>query len=181
MAVKRFKASAAEKLERRPYTLEEVAMIYDKAPDDFWRYMILGGFYTGLRLGDLICLSWSAVDWEQNRIHLTAIKTGRVLHIPLAKPLRSLLKALKVKAGKVSPTNPIWPKQAKHYQAQGARRFSHVFYSRILYPCGLVPQRNGKRSKTSRAGSQRSFPSTSCTNDGRSHTNSRTRTTSKSR
>src|SRR5256885_4310839 len=51
MAVKRFKASAAEKLERRPYTLEEVALIYDKAPDDFWRYMILGGFYTGLRLG----------------------------------------------------------------------------------------------------------------------------------
>jgi len=50
MAVKRFK-SPAEKLERRPYTLEEVALIYDKAPDDFWRYMILGGFYTGLRLG----------------------------------------------------------------------------------------------------------------------------------
>src|SRR5258705_8658402 len=45
MAVKRFKASAAEKLKRRPYTLQEVASIYDKAPDDFWRYMILGGFY----------------------------------------------------------------------------------------------------------------------------------------
>ncbi len=159
MAVKRFKASAAEKLERRPYTLEEVALIYDKAPDDFWRYMILGGFYTGLRLGDLICLSWGAVDWERNQIHLTAIKTGRVLHIPLAKPLLSRLKALKVKAGKVGPSDPIWPKQAKHYQAQGARRFSHVFYSQILYPCGLVPLRNGKRSKAGRAGSSVTFHS----------------------
>jgi len=136
-----------------------VSLIYDKAPDDFWRYMILGGFYTGLRLGDLICLSWGAVDWERNQIHLTAIKTGRVLHIPLAKPLLSRLKALKVKAGKVGPCDPIWPKQAKHYQAQGARRFSHVFYSQILYPCGLAPQRNGKRSKAGRAGSSVTFHS----------------------
>ncbi len=132
MAVKRFKASAAEKLERRPYTLEEVALIYDKAPDDFWRYMILGGFYTGLRLGDLICLSWGAVDWEHNQIHLTAIKTGRVLHIPLAKPLLSRLKALKVKAGKVGPSDPIWPDQAEEYQIQDARGFSQAFYEQIF-------------------------------------------------
>ena len=81
------------------------------------------------------------------------------MHIPLAKPLRSLLKALKVKAGKVSPSDPIWPKQAKHYQTQGARTFSQTFYEEILHPCGLVPQRNGKRKKANRTGSSVTFHS----------------------
>ena len=90
------------------------------------------GTYIVNWLHYLICLPWGAVDWDHNQIHLTTIKTGRVLHIPLANPLRSLLKALKVKAGKVGPSDPIWPDQAEEYQIQDARGFSQAFYEQIF-------------------------------------------------
>ena len=54
MPLKKFKESAKEKRARRAFTVSEIKTLHDKAPDQFWRYMIVSGFYSGLRMGDLI-------------------------------------------------------------------------------------------------------------------------------
>ena len=56
-------------------------------------------------------------------------------------------------------SDPIWPEQAKQYQAQGALRFSQTFYEQILYPCGLVTLRDGRQKKAGRAASSVTFHS----------------------
>ena len=50
-ATVRLKPRKGERVRKRPFTLAELRLIYQKAPDDFWRYMVLGGFYTSQRMG----------------------------------------------------------------------------------------------------------------------------------
>lgn len=135
---------------RRAFTLEELKTLYQKAPDDFWRYMLLAGFYCGQRMGDLITLPWGAVDFEQNQIRMIAAKTGKTLTIPLRAELGACLNKLRLKAGTVKPSDPIWPEHARKYAERGAGVFSNEFYDEILLPAGLVPPRShhAKKSKT---------------------------------
>jgi len=141
------------KIIRRPFTTEELQKLWTAAPDKFWQYMNHGGLYTGLRMGDLICLAKDEIDLRTNRLKLTTIKTGAVVEIPIAAPFRRILEPLVKKAkGKY-----LWPKQAELYQRPcvGAGPFSNQFYEKVLYPAGLVPKRthlaskdaNGKRKK----------------------------------
>lgn len=162
LPVKTFKAGRDEQSRRRrAYTVEELKLIYSKAPDDFWRYMILGGFYCGLRLGDLICLRTASVDFEQSAIRLVASKTGRTLHIPLAAPLRALLEELRSKGHLAKPGDYLWPEQAKHYLAKGSGSFSNEFYNLVLAPCGLVRMRLNKQAAKQGRAAQREIVSVS--------------------
>lgn len=76
----------AEKGRRRGFTLEQVKAIYDRASDS-WRGMILLGFYSGQRIGDLARLTWQNIDLTKEEIRLTTSKTGRMMVIPMASPL----------------------------------------------------------------------------------------------
>jgi integrase len=141
------------KSKRRAFTLAELKTIYEKCPSDFWRYMVLGGFYTGQRMGDLICLPWAAVDFERGQIRLTQRKTGKAVTVPLADNLAALILKLKRKAGAVKTSDAIWPEQCRRYQQYGASPFSGEFYDEVLLPAGLVTarawpsdQRNGERT-----------------------------------
>lgn len=88
-----------DKDKRRAFTLAELKTVYEKAPNDFWRYMVLGGFYTALRMGDLITMPWGAVDLDGGVINLTTRKTGTSMHIPVHPKFRVMLANLKRKAG----------------------------------------------------------------------------------
>jgi integrase len=94
-----------------------------------------------LRLGDLICLRWGAVDFQAGFIRTMMAKTHKPIAVPMAAPVQAMLGELHKKAGKVKPTDFIWPKEAKAYQESGAGQFSNEFYSEVLVPCGLVPVR----------------------------------------
>lgn len=131
---------------RRPFTLDELATVYKKAPNDFWRWMILSGFYCGQRMGDLICIVWGAIDFEAKLVRLTAQKTGTALKIPLHPRLEGFLLTIKPKI--VKPSAPIWPAECKLYSEHGAGEFSKQFYEDILLPAGLVPKRTHKAKKT---------------------------------
>ena len=144
--VKMLKQSRAEKARKRAFTLDELKTIFAKCPDDFWRFAVLGGFYTGQRLGDLVCLSWGAVDLEECILRLTQGKTGRGVQVPLRPAFRELLAARRAQAGKVKPDAYLWPEQAERYQRGGAGPFSNQFYE-ILAECGLVPARSHKTKK----------------------------------
>jgi integrase len=146
-AVPHYKASRREAVQRRAYTLDEVKTMHGKAPDDFWRYMILGGFFTGLRMGDLICLTWANIDRAANMLRLTDAKTGKHLKIPIASNLRQLLDELRTKAGKVKESDFIWLKQSAQYLSEGAGGFSNEFYDEVLLPAGLVEKRTKKKKK----------------------------------
>lgn len=129
---------------RRPFTLEELRLLHAKAPNDFWRYMVVAGFLTGQRMGDLISLTWASVDLPRRTIHLRQNKTGVTVHIPMAPALERMLLDLRSK----SPTGagPIWPTEAALYAKHGSKAFSPVFYD-LMATCGLVTPREHKQSR----------------------------------
>jgi integrase len=153
-SAKSLKLTKDSKAIRRAFTLLELKTLYTKAPNGFWRYMVLAGFYLGQRMGDLITLPWGAVDFEQGMVRLTTSKTGRPMQIPLRAELGTLLAELKREAGAVKPADPIWPEQARRYAEQGAGVFSNEFYEEVLLPAGLVLPRShhSKKSEGGRAG-----------------------------
>jgi len=157
--IKIFKAQKNEKVQRRSFTVEECKMIYEAAPTAFWKYMILGAAYTGLRMGDLINVRWSNVDLESRMLRLQPDKTDdKFVEIPLRSAFHAMLAQMKLKAGKVKPSDYLWPDEAEKHATYKSKSgyFSNQFYSLILEPCGLVPKRtaahkakpdsNGKRA-----------------------------------
>lgn len=146
-AVKMFRAGKDEETSRRSFTLQELQLLHQRAPSDFWRYMILGGFFTGLRLGDLATMRWGNVDFGANAIRIQPRKTRKnpkTLFIPLRKPLRDALEA-KARQNRTTPAKePIWPAEAAEYEAHGATEFSQQF-TEILAMCGLATKRLNKQ------------------------------------
>ncbi len=154
--VKMLKQSRAEKARKRAFTLDELKTIFAKCPDDFWRFAVLGGFYTGQRLGDLVCLSWGAVDLAENVLRLRQGKPDKPVQVPMRPAFRTLLAALRATAGKVKPDDFLWPAHSERYQRGGAGPFSNEFYQ-ILSTCGLVPARSHK-AKEGKAGPRQVTP-----------------------
>lgn len=106
--VKPYKANRSEKIQRRAFTLAEVKLMLEKAPDEFWRYMVMGGFFTGLRMGDLISLTWGNVDLEAKFIRQVTVKTSTRIAIPIRNThFLELLVKHKRAAGKVKQTDPL--------------------------------------------------------------------------
>jgi integrase len=152
--VKKFKASKREQRVRRAFTLAEINTMHAIAPNDFWRYMIHGGFFTGLRMGDLICATWANFDFDGNMLRITAAKTGGTVSVPLAPSFKAVVEGLKKKAGRVKGSDYVWPEQAEHYLTRGAGRFSNEFYDEVLLKCGLVQKRTKKKKKQGRDGAR---------------------------
>ena len=151
LQVKRFKDNQGEKQSRRAFTLTEVKLLYEKAPSLFWRYMILGAFHTGLRLGDLVCMKWGAIDFNANVIRLIAGKTDRPLQIPITPSLKNVLLEVKAIASSTKPTAFLWPDEAAQYEKHRAGVFSNQFYDEILTPAGLATARNKHGGKKGRS------------------------------
>jgi integrase len=135
------KLNKDSKATRRAFTLAELQTLFKKCPSNFWRYMVLAGFYTGQRMGDLICLPWGAADFAQRQIRLVQSKTGKSVTVPLRTELEVLLKKLRAKAGKVKASDFIWPAEAQRYQQYRSGPFSNEFYDEVLLPAGLVAKR----------------------------------------
>jgi integrase len=145
------KLTKDSKAVRRAFTLAELKTLYEKCPSDFWKFMVLAGFYCGQRMGDLICLPWGAVDFAQNQIRLVQGKTGKSIAVPLRAELGAFLQKLRRKAGTVKPADPIWPNEASQYAERGAGVFSNQFYDEVLLPAGLVLPRTHHAKKNGEA------------------------------
>jgi integrase len=141
------KLNADSKRVRRAFTLAEMKTLFEKCPSDFWRYMVMAGFYCGQRMGDLICLPWGAVDFEKQQIRLVQSKTGKSIAVPMRAELGAFLRELKHKAGTVKASDSIWPTEAERYEKFGAGVFSNEFYDEILLPAGLVKPRSHRAMK----------------------------------
>lgn len=79
--VKRLKVQNEES-SRRAFTLTELKNIPGEC-DDEWRSLVLFGFYTGQRLGDLAVLTWQNLHLNQKELRLVTCKNGRQIVIPM--------------------------------------------------------------------------------------------------
>src|SRR5262245_19794216 len=59
----------------RKITTEEFERLLAKATSDDWRALLLTGWYTGMRLGELLALTWNEIDFPNRRILCVAETT----------------------------------------------------------------------------------------------------------
>jgi integrase len=90
-------------------TITELGRLFEKAdmttwpnsdsvtPETFWKAFLCCAFFTGLRLGDLLALTWDSV--LEDRIRVRSVKTNRVLVLPLHRVLRIHLESLRGSGG----------------------------------------------------------------------------------
>jgi integrase len=151
--IKFFKPSREDERIRRPFTLTELSELYKQAPNDFWRYMVVAGFFTGLRLGDLVTMPIGAFDFKARTINVVTRKTGEQMRIPIAPPLYRLLAELGRQRKGATPTDLFWPKYAERYERTGSGWFSQRFYDLILVKAGVAkvrPHRGTGKTKDRR-------------------------------
>jgi len=145
-------AAAIEESRKRPFTLLEIRDLLARATA-FWRYMILAGFFTGQRMGDLVMLRRANVHLAENVIRLTSRKTGKRVTIPMATKLRAELESIWPKRD----DDYFWPDEAQKYESVGPSPFSQEFYS-LLTSIGLVAER-GPKHKSKAVGRNTARPS----------------------
>lgn len=153
----RLKAVATEA--RRPFTIEELREVLKVASDE-WRSLILFGFYTGQRLGDLAVLSWNNIDLGAGEMHLRTAKTGRMVRIPICAPLMQHIEKL---PDGDQPAAFLHPKAARAFRNGNSPMVSRQFGD-LLAAAGVSERRvhgktSGKGRASARATSELSFHS----------------------
>lgn len=133
---------------RRPFTLAELRSVLAVATGE-WRSMIIFGLYTGQRLGDLAALRWSNVDTAADEIALKTAKTGRVVRVPIVKPLADLIATLP--AGE-KPTAPLHPQLAQMAKSTLSRSFSELLFSVGLAANPRAAQGKGRAAQRESSG-----------------------------
>lgn len=84
----------------RVLTPEEWTRLYRAAPDWF-KPVLLTGYHTGMRLEEILTLTWDRVDLEKGRIFLPGAltKTGEDRDVPMTPTLRQRLSDLRHREG----------------------------------------------------------------------------------
>ncbi|HEU5077804.1 MAG TPA: tyrosine-type recombinase/integrase [Opitutaceae bacterium] len=132
---------------RRPFTIEEVKLLLDQATGE-WRGLILFGFYTGQRLGDIARLRWTNVDLQKKEIHFRTKKTDRMMILPLHPVLQTLVEDLPTSD---DPTAFLFPQSAPLASGvSGDSRLSQQFHS-IMVSAGLAEKRTKDATGEGRA------------------------------
>ncbi len=97
---------ATDTNEKECFTPKQVKALVKAAEVD-WKGLILAGYYTGARLGDLADLGWDSVDLKRGALVFTQGKTGREIEIPLHPEFKRWLSdragSKQPKAGAVFP------------------------------------------------------------------------------
>ncbi len=134
--VKKLKV-ANEANSRRAFTLPELEKILAKC-DDEWRSMVLFGFYTGARLGDVARFTWQNLDLAKEELSYVSGKTGRRTIAPLSG---ALLKHIHTLPAGDDPKQPLHPSAHEIVTKHGkAQRLSSQF-AEILADTGLIAAR----------------------------------------
>jgi integrase len=146
--------------ERRPFTETELKTLLGVAEGE-WKGLILGGLYTGQRLGDLASLTGRRIDLSEELLTFRSQKTGRDMVVPLAKPFLEYLKKLP----SLAADKPVFPKANEEQRdaAGESRRLSAQFHA-LLVKAGLADARpkdknSGRGHSVKRTVSELSFHS----------------------
>jgi integrase len=120
---------ASDAPERRPFTEKELKTLFAVAEGE-WEGLILGGLYTGQRLGDLASLTGRRIDLAEELLTFRSQKTGRDMVIPIAGPFLAYLKKHQPR----DPDAPVFPKAyEERKEADGeSRRLSAQFHALLV-------------------------------------------------
>jgi integrase len=148
-----------QRVGKRSFTLPELRKLLAIC-DDEWKSLMLFGFYTGARLGDLAMLTWQNLDLERNELHYTSRKTRRTVIVPLANALRAHVDSLP--AGD-DPKQPLHPRAYRVVAHEGRTGTLSRQFGELMAGAGLIVQRthaaqeNGKGRSARRSVSEISF------------------------
>lgn len=133
---------ASDATERRPFTEAELKKLLAVAEGE-WHGLILGGLYTGQRLGDLGGLIRRRVDLTERLLTFRSQKTGRDMVIPLAEPFLAYLKKLPA----ADPDKPVFPEAFADRKGADdeSRKLSAQFHA-LLVKAGLTEKRSKKNT-----------------------------------
>jgi integrase len=76
----KLKSLDSDSVEKQAFTVPQVRRLLEVAEPE-WRSLILFALYTGQRLGDLVTLTWSQIDFNRKEILFRTEKTGRRMAI----------------------------------------------------------------------------------------------------
>jgi integrase len=82
---------------RRSFTINELETIFSESKGDL-RYLIALGVFTGMRMGDCVCLRWDEVDLKAGLIRHVPFKTrrkGKEVVVPIHAMLAPMLEKLR--------------------------------------------------------------------------------------
>jgi integrase len=134
-----------DKHKRRAFTIPELKKLLSAASDE-WRTMIFVGVYTGLRLSDIAGLTWGNLELQKPEITVETGKTGRVVILPIAKPLLNHLISLPMANNPKEPLCPNLCDKPNHW-------LSNQFYE-LMADVGLVQSRGDHQKKEGGQGRQ---------------------------
>lgn len=126
-----------DKQERRPLTDQELRQLLGTVDGD-WRTAVLAGYYTGLRLGDVVNLRWSNINLDEAVCTVKTTKTGRVVISPVAPPLLRLLIRLRQNNHGEFICNSLAGVPSKKLSTE---------FNLLLAKAGLVEKKNYKNYK----------------------------------
>ncbi len=129
---------------RRNLTPEELQVVCSRATGNM-KYMFLLGLFTGMRLGDAVCLEWSTIDFKKNLITYMPSKTKRkkrLVYVPMHALLAEQLKELK----RSSKGKSLFPKERGEYEEAGAPSISKRIQDHFK-ACGIKTTEMPKDSR----------------------------------
>lgn len=145
-------SNSIETVKRLPFTIQEIHQLVTGLHDP-WRQIVLMCILTGgQRLGDIVCMKWKQVDWDNGRIVIRTMKTGKTIATPITNAVKSLLEQLYSPSGEY-----IFPDMAKRY-IRSSGGVSSEFTS-ILKGMGIIKPENLHKGAEGRKISDKSFHS----------------------
>jgi integrase len=144
--VKKLK-EAGDRNERRAFTLPELKKLLGVC-DDEWRSLVLFGFYTGARLGDLAALTWQNVDLVNGEVAYTSRKTQRTVIVPMSSVLLAHAEGMLMGD---NPKQPLHPRAHKIVIEQGRSGTLSNQFTDLMADAGLVAPRTHEGKGTGRS------------------------------
>lgn len=116
---------------RDVFTVDQVRTLVEKTSGD-WQGAILAGFYTGLRLGDIMSLLWENLDLTERVLRMTTRKTGAKVVIPLHPELANWLDRATRGIGKAPVFPELFGKKTGGYSGLSAQ------FGKLMDDAGIV-------------------------------------------
>ena len=126
------KTIKAEKPIRRPMTKEEIQTVLTYCNAE-WRSMVLMALYTGQRISDVSLLTWGNFNFVTQKLRLTQKKTGKLVELVIAGPLKKHLETLT----KDDKKTPLHPSAYRAMQRTGRSNGLSTQFSEIMAKAGL--------------------------------------------
>jgi integrase len=127
--------------QRQPFKPEELQQLLAAANQE-WRAMILTGYCTGARLGDIATLNWNDnIDLEAEEIRFNATKTGKGMILPLPDQLQTYL----VKLPSYDTGGAVFPEANEVQRRAGTSSLSNQFKA-IMHKAKLAEEPTHKKT-----------------------------------